>query len=367
MNKKRKNTIIAAAMIAVLAIAGISAYFTATDSNTNTFTVGNVQIDQKENGDEDVTADDILPNQEIMKQVTVKNTGDNDAYVFTAVAVPKKSLKVANTTSGVGGVSGETGDAATNPALDDNAVLTQLFQLNGQEHADTAANSGETTNSANAMLAAIAGKTDTGVTSGVGATKSITGAALPVAQASNDADVWTGVDTWNASWYMLDVNADQSTSIAEQIFSTTGVNAANLLDHYNVYIFAYGSNAALTKLAAGSTTDPVFDSVTFANVLNINDVLGTSNEDSIDYNANMEDRTPQILVKSFAIQADNVADNSSGAAAPITVWNILNNQDGAYRAIADELYDYSRGWWAAPQETSSHSVDGTVVSGEVTP
>ena len=48
-NKKRMKTMIAAtAMIGVLAIGGISAYFTDGDTATNTFTVGKVSIDLQE-------------------------------------------------------------------------------------------------------------------------------------------------------------------------------------------------------------------------------------------------------------------------------------------------------------------------------
>ena len=79
-NKKRMKTMIAAtAMIGVLAIGGISAYFTDGDTATNTFTVGKVSIDLQEpnwNPPKDIT-----PNQEIKKDPQIKNDGINDPYM----------------------------------------------------------------------------------------------------------------------------------------------------------------------------------------------------------------------------------------------------------------------------------------------
>lgn len=95
---KTKKIVIAAAMCLVLAIGGISAYFTSTDSATNTFTVGSVVIDLTEpeydkNPDEH---SDITPNMDIVKDPTVTNTGINDAFVFIKFSIPKDSVTVAN-------------------------------------------------------------------------------------------------------------------------------------------------------------------------------------------------------------------------------------------------------------------------------
>lgn len=369
MTKKRKNVVIAIAMIAVLAIAGISAYFTATDSNTNSFTVGKVDIDQQEpNWPEDSPPTNIVPNQEFAKDPLVVNTGNNDAYVFTAVAVPKKKIKVGNTTSGVGGSGGTASTTAVNPAVDDDEVMTQLFQLNEVAHTGSTGTGEGALNAGSALT--FDTKTGTGVTAGVGGTFSIGGELLPVAytatanKAVNDADTWTGVDTWSDDWKLIDVNAEKSTSLGASVF--TGSDNQNLLDHYNVYLFAYtGSNSGTTnatvkavKPGAEFKTSPVFNSVTFANVVNINDVLGTD-EDSLEYISNIEEKTPQIIVKSFAIQAENVADNSNGSTDAATVWNILNNQDGAYRALADQMFDLSRDWWTNSVDHHNKSVSGS--------
>ena len=92
-NKKRMRTMLAAtAMIGVMAIGGISAYFTDADTATNTFTVGKVSIDLQEpnwNPPKDIT-----PNQEIKKDPQIKNDGVNDAYMFMKVTVPYDNITV---------------------------------------------------------------------------------------------------------------------------------------------------------------------------------------------------------------------------------------------------------------------------------
>lgn len=101
MQKERKNTkriVIAAVMCLVLAMGGISAYFTSTDSATNTFTVGSVVIDLTEpefDKDKDEHKD-ITPNKDFVKDPTVTNTGINDAFVFIKFSIPKANVTVAN-------------------------------------------------------------------------------------------------------------------------------------------------------------------------------------------------------------------------------------------------------------------------------
>lgn len=88
---KKKTTIKLGALLLILAImmsslAGISAYFTDTDTATNTFTVGEVSIDLQEpswKGDTDTT-----PNMTTPKDPQVLNDGVSDAFVFLEVSVP---------------------------------------------------------------------------------------------------------------------------------------------------------------------------------------------------------------------------------------------------------------------------------------
>lgn len=110
-----KKKIIALSLVAVMALVAITgatlAYFTDTDEATNTFTVGNVEIDlieqqRGENGLEGFTQqkhlypivgsaqgekdDYCLPvaNNYVDKIITVKNTGSEDAYVRVYFAIP---------------------------------------------------------------------------------------------------------------------------------------------------------------------------------------------------------------------------------------------------------------------------------------
>ena len=117
---KRKIVLLATAlcMIAILAIGGTLAYFTDTDSATNTFTVGNVEIKLVEQqrgtkdgekalvpfensknlmpivgsaqGEQEVVGGVKLPTAKnyVDKIISIKNTGASDAYVRVFVAVP---------------------------------------------------------------------------------------------------------------------------------------------------------------------------------------------------------------------------------------------------------------------------------------
>lgn len=91
-----KAVVLAFAMIAVMMIGGISAYFTDGDTATNTFTVGKISLDlQEPNWDED-KAKDITPNQTIKKDPQILNDGINDEFVFLEVIVPYENVVVAN-------------------------------------------------------------------------------------------------------------------------------------------------------------------------------------------------------------------------------------------------------------------------------
>ena len=87
-----------ALVLALLVIAASAyvtlAYFTADDQVTNVITAGNVKIElcemmTTENGDTLVPFEDIsgvMPGTEVSKIVTVKNTGNNAAYVRVSVS-----------------------------------------------------------------------------------------------------------------------------------------------------------------------------------------------------------------------------------------------------------------------------------------
>ena len=94
----KKRLVVTSLVIALIAIAvgGTLAWFNDTDEVTNVFTVGSVDIEQKEVFDEETaqllpvkgTDPAVATDNYIEKKVTVSNVGKNDAYVQTYVAVP---------------------------------------------------------------------------------------------------------------------------------------------------------------------------------------------------------------------------------------------------------------------------------------
>lgn len=105
MKKKILTICLVVALAATAVIGGTLAYFTDTDTQTNTFTSGNVQIEQHE---KDRDGNDFVQGQKLMpivddvkdangyhtganyidKIVTVENTGTEAAYVRTFLAIP---------------------------------------------------------------------------------------------------------------------------------------------------------------------------------------------------------------------------------------------------------------------------------------
>lgn len=92
MKKKIIAMCLCVAMLAIAIVGGTLAYFTDTDTKTNVFTSGNVDIELIENfGDnDDNTLEKLMPGPQnaITKEVTVKNTGSESAYVRVHVAFP---------------------------------------------------------------------------------------------------------------------------------------------------------------------------------------------------------------------------------------------------------------------------------------
>ena len=86
MNKRKLMLVaLSLCMVAILAVGGSLAYLTDTDAKTNTFTVGNVQIAIDENFTD---GSKLLPGIDVTKEVKIKNTGTEDAYVWYTYAIP---------------------------------------------------------------------------------------------------------------------------------------------------------------------------------------------------------------------------------------------------------------------------------------
>ena len=95
MKKKLVTGALLCAFGAVAVTGGTLAYFTDTDAETNTFTTGNVAIDLEETFVQNskllpTTGKDAQGNVKnaVKKEVWVKNTGTEDAYVRVHIAIP---------------------------------------------------------------------------------------------------------------------------------------------------------------------------------------------------------------------------------------------------------------------------------------
>lgn len=96
MKKKILALALVVAMLAIAVVSGSLAWFVDTDKATNTFTIGSVKIEQKEEFKQNSQLLPIVntkhpekdPSYQV-KKVWVENTGKNDAYVRTFIAVPK--------------------------------------------------------------------------------------------------------------------------------------------------------------------------------------------------------------------------------------------------------------------------------------
>lgn len=83
--KKTLAILLVVALIATVAIGGTLAYLTDRDAEVNIFTVGNVEIEVEENFNQ---GEELMPGVSVTKEVSIKNTGDNDAWIWYSYAVP---------------------------------------------------------------------------------------------------------------------------------------------------------------------------------------------------------------------------------------------------------------------------------------
>lgn len=86
MKKKITAIFLCVALVAIAIVGASLAYFTDTDEATNTFTLGNVKIAIREEFDPDTAV--LVPGKDINKDVFVKNTGAQNAYVRVHIAIP---------------------------------------------------------------------------------------------------------------------------------------------------------------------------------------------------------------------------------------------------------------------------------------
>lgn len=86
--KKGKLILAAVALLALFFIGGTMAYFTDTDTATNTFTLGNVDIELTETNWVASNAEGLLPGATVAKNPAINNVGTSPAYVFLEVVEP---------------------------------------------------------------------------------------------------------------------------------------------------------------------------------------------------------------------------------------------------------------------------------------
>lgn len=86
MKKKIFSLCLVLALAATAVVGGTLAYFTDTDEAANIFTTGNVDITLEEVFKEETAK--LMPGIDIPKEITVKNTGSEAAYVRIHLAVP---------------------------------------------------------------------------------------------------------------------------------------------------------------------------------------------------------------------------------------------------------------------------------------
>lgn len=89
MNKKKLLTLaMVISMVAILVVGGTIAYFTDTDTKTNTFTYGDVEIEINEIFENP----ELFPGEAnaVTKEVRVENKGSEDAYMWIELWIPSE-------------------------------------------------------------------------------------------------------------------------------------------------------------------------------------------------------------------------------------------------------------------------------------
>lgn len=85
MSKKSLILVVSLVLALTMGLGGTLAFFTDRDSETNIFTVGNVDIDLNEDFEQGA---ELVPGKDIEKKPVITNVGNNDAYVWMTAAVP---------------------------------------------------------------------------------------------------------------------------------------------------------------------------------------------------------------------------------------------------------------------------------------
>ena len=235
-NKKMKKAVLLVGATLLLGVAGIGAYFTATDTVTNTFNIEKVDVQLTE--PTYVDGQDVVPNKTITKDPTVTNIGTADTFVFLSVKVPYKNIITANA------------DGTRNAAAD-----IELFAWNYDP--------------------------------------TTTMAELKADDAAANVQKGLGNGAVNAGWTLVGTNDLTTESVVE-------------------YIYAYGSEDAMTKLTPGASTAALFNSVTMCNAIE---------------GQGLENTDVEITYDVYAIQASDLGESGNGTVVPTEVLDIYLTQN----------------------------------------
>ncbi len=92
MKESKKIVLFIITFLVTAVVTGLFMYLTREDNSKNTFTVGNVKITLTEPHYHKDIKQEIKPNNEIIKDPTITNKSDSNAFVYMKVEIPKVEL-----------------------------------------------------------------------------------------------------------------------------------------------------------------------------------------------------------------------------------------------------------------------------------
>ncbi len=93
---RQKRLVVLVGILLMISVGSTLAYFWATDTAINNFTMGSVDIKVVEKNWNPDEAKNITPNETIAKDPKLENKGNNEAYLFMSVDIPKENVAVAD-------------------------------------------------------------------------------------------------------------------------------------------------------------------------------------------------------------------------------------------------------------------------------
>ena len=123
-NKKFLAAVASCGLISALGIGGTLAYLTDSESHTNTFTYGNVELDLLETQWDDSAAHVMVPGRQMAKNPQGNNTGTESEWIIMKVVMPY----VANAIT-INPSTGVPNAAANTPAFIMNGINTSNWTL----------------------------------------------------------------------------------------------------------------------------------------------------------------------------------------------------------------------------------------------